>query len=377
MSGLDRRSALKGAGATAAALAAAPLLGGTPKTPSPHSLAQAKGLRFGSATAALDPLGGSVSNPRYAALLEAEVGLLVPENEMKWQALRPGPGAFAFEPFDRIAAYAKARGMALRGHTLLWHRDQWMPAWMKDYDFGVRPAASAERMLRAHIEAVTARYGSQIHSFDVVNETVMPEDGSLAQTVLSRAMGGTEPLVDLAFHVARERLPGAQLVYNDYMGWEPGNEAHRAGVLRLLEGFRKRGVPVDALGLQSHLIVEGKARPQERAWRGFIDAVTAMGYALLITEFDVRGNGLSAAVAKRDAEVAAIGKAYLDLMLSYPQLRDVLVWGLCNRYSWLRSFEPRKDGKETRGCLYDDAFRPVPLRAAIAAAFAAAPKRTG
>jgi GH35 family endo-1,4-beta-xylanase len=67
------------------------------------------------------------------------------------------------------------------------------------------------------------------------------------------------------------------------MSWEHGFEHHRAGVLRLVEGFRKRGTPVDALGIQSHI----KIGPvDERAWRQFCDEVVGMGYRLLITEFD-------------------------------------------------------------------------------------------
>ena len=39
------------------------------------------------------------------------------------------------------------------------------------------------------------------------------------------------------------------------MSWERTgeDETHMRGVLKLLEGFRKRGTPVDALGVQSHI----------------------------------------------------------------------------------------------------------------------------
>ena len=35
----------------------------------------------------------------------------------------------------------------------------------------------------------------------------------------------------------------------------------------------------------------------------------------------------------RDRMVADYGRAYLDLMLSYPQLGDILAWGMTDRYS--------------------------------------------
>ena len=379
---LSRRQAL------ALGLAGAAVLGGgsaqAAQTPSLAKLAKAKGVQFGSAVGAgpTGSLTGSFEDARYRQVLINECGVLVPENELKWYVLRPDAETFAFERADRIAAFAQQNDIALRGHTLLWHHPQWFPAWLKAHDFGKGPAAAAnaEAMLVDHITKVVAHY-PQIGSWDVVNETVDPKDGSVRHTVFSDAMGQAQTL-DVAFHAARAAAPKTQLVYNDYMGWEAGNEAHRAGVLKLLEGFRKRGAPVDALGVQSHLGTEDPAapgslgRPQEKAWRAFIDEVTGMGYDLLITEFDVNDHDLPPGVAARDASEAAVAKGYLDLMLDYRQTKAVLAWGMVDKYSWLQTFTPRKDGLAKRATLYDDAYRPKPLRQAVAAAFRAAPERT-
>jgi endo-1,4-beta-xylanase len=353
-------------------------------TGSLNTAAAAKKMRFGSAfafgTAGADR--GSFANPAYAALLERECGLLVPENEMKWQSLRPSATAFDFARFDAMMAYAQARGLAVRGHNLLWHQPKWMPAWEESYDFGTNPATEAARLLSTHIQTVMRRYGTQITSYDVVNEAVNNTDGTLYATALSRAMGGAEPTLDLAFRTARAEAPHAQLVYNDYMSWEPGNANHRAGVLKLLEGFRARGVPVDALGVQSHIITQGAdgaagVAQLQGEWRRFLDAVTAMGYSLLITELDVRDNNLPADVGVRDRAVADYTRGYLDVMFAYPQLSDVLVWGMSDRYSWIQGFEPRADGARRRPCPYDEDFAAKPMRTAIADAFAAARVRPG
>jgi endo-1,4-beta-xylanase len=352
----------------------------TPPAPSqlPTSLgalARAKGMRFGSTVGAGSAGSGSYRNPDYAELLTTECGLIVPENELKWQAVRPSADRFDFEAFDGIIKFAETNGIATRGHTLLWHRPEWMPAWEETHDFGANPVAEAERLIKTHVNTVCARYKGRINAYDVVNESVLPEDGSLSQTALSKAIGGTETLLDLAFHTAREAAPGAQLVYNDYMSWEPGNEKHRAGVLKLLSGFKARGVPVDALGIQSHIRIDsydprtGTGPHDERAWRKFIDEVVSMGYGLVITEFDVNDQALPADIATRDQSVADYAKAYLDLMFSYPQLKDMLVWGMCDSFSWLQNFQPlRGDGEIKRPCPYDGGFKAKPLRAAITAA---------
>lgn len=370
---ISRREGL-GLMAFAAALLGTSLHGMAPAQPvTLRSLARAKGLRFGSAVSGWGK--GSWRNPQLAALLERECDVLVPENEMKWQALRPSASTFDFGPFDGIAKFAQNKGMALRGHTLLWHREKWMPRWLQTHDFGARPATAAAAMMTGHVEAVCTRYRGRITSFDVVNETVLPEDGSLAQTALSRAIGSTEALVDLAFHTARKAAPGVELVYNDYMSWERDNALHRKGVLALLEGFRKRGTPVDALGIQSHLIAPTPDAAHQREWQRFVDEVVAMDYRILITEFDVRDRDLPVDIPSRDQTVASTTRAYFEMMLDYPQLRDVLAWGLVDAYSWLQGFEPRTDKAEARGCLYDSAFRPKPVYAALAQALAGAPAR--
>jgi endo-1,4-beta-xylanase len=378
---ISRRQALT-LGAAAGAMAAMPALASP--TPSLGKLAHDKGLYFGSAVGA-GPVGaitGSFEDAKYRQILADECGLLVPENELKWYVVRAaGPDSFDFSRADRIAAFAKANGQALRGHTLLWHHPQWFPAWVKTYDFGSGPAraANAEAMLVNHIDTVCKRYPQMI-SWDVVNETVDPADGSIRHTAFSDAMGQTQTL-DTAFHAARAAAPKARLVYNDYMSWEVGNEKHRYGVLKLLEGFKKRGTPVDALGVQSHIGAEnadsftGFGRPQEKDWRAFIDEATGMGYDLLITEFDVHDKGLPAEFAPRDAAVAAYAKGYLDLMLDYRQTKEVLAWGMVDKYSWLQNQWLREDKKPKRPTLYDDAYQPKPLREAVAAALRAAPVR--
>ncbi|GGE81450.1 endo-1,4-beta-xylanase [Sphingomonas prati] len=348
-----------------------------------NTLATARGLRVGSCFAWGAPGAdrGSFANPSYAALLKRDCGILVGENEMKWQAIRPSATQFDFTRFDAMMDWATANNLPVRGHNLLWHQPKWMPAWEENHDFGSSPSREAERLLVEHVNTVCRRYGARIPSYDVVNEAVTPADGTLYQTALSRALGGPEATLDLAFHTARAAAPGAQLVYNDYMSWEPGNANHRAGVLRLLEGFKRRGVPVDALGVQSHLVTQGMdARTGiaaiEGEWRRFLDAVTAMGYKLVITELDVRDNNLPADIAPRDTAVADFTRGYLDVMFAYPALRDVLLWGMSDRYSWIEGFEPRKDGAKRRPCPYDADFAPKPMRAAISAAITAAPVRS-
>ena len=375
-----RRAVLAGLAATPLA-ACAGSLGDTntywqPKSLGLDRIARSKGRSFGTAVAWNEAgTGMSLSNPRYADLVRAECGLIVPENEMKWQSLRPSPDRYDFAAMDAIAAWARENTMDLRAHVLLWHRPQWFPEWLNTYDFGTRPASEAERVLADHIRTVTGRYKNQITSWDVVNEAIDHQTNAPIQTSLSSAMGSAEAVIDLAFHTAREEMPEAQLVYNDYMSWEPDRAQHCADVLRLLEGMRKRGTPCDALGIQSHIEMfsidpaTGVGPYDEAGWRAFLNEVTGMGYRLLVTEFDVKDRALPADIAVRDKIVAGFTRRYFDIMSDYSEhLDDVLVWGMVDRYNWLQSFDPakRNDRLEIRGCPYGSDYAPKPLREVLA-----------
>ena len=373
----SRRAVLQAALAGAAG-AAAGTTRAAPAGDSLDALARLKGMHFGTA------LGGrGLRDPAYLAIVESECGVIVPENELKMTWVQRAPREFRFERAAAIVEFAESKGMQVRGHTLLWHHPKWLPRWLDTYDFGPQPATTAAEMLSAHVRKTAAEFDKRIVSWDVVNEAVHNITGEMRETVFSRAIGTPDQVVEIAFHAARDQLPDTELVYNDYMGWERDNGPHRDGVLRLLERLRRRGVPVNTLGIQAHIGAgnqdsnanrEFDAR-DELAWRKFLGEVTGMGYRLLITEFDVHDTPLPAAHAARDREVAALGRAFLDITLDFREVGGVLCWGLADNYSWLQGRTPRTDGLRKRPTPYDAEYKAKPLRDAIADALRAAPAR--
>lgn len=336
-------------------------------------LGKRKGLNVGNALSK-----HHLHNPAYTALMARECNMLVAENEGKWQALEPRQGVYEFGPADELYAWARSQGMLVRGHNLIWQDAKWLPKWVNAYDFGTQPAQAAEALLRKHIVTVCDHFGDAIHSYDVVNEAVDPKTGGLRVNVFTERLGAVEQM-DLAFRVAHERAPKAQLVYNDYMRPDTGSTKHRAGVLKLLHDLKSRGTPVHALGLQSHIGSwdEMGTGNQQQEWRRFLDEVTGMGLDLLVTEFDVNDRKLPADVAARDAGVAALAKDYLDVTFSYRQCKDFLMWGMADNFNWLQTWDeaPRTDGLKMRPTPFDDQLRAKPLRDAIAAAINAMPQR--
>jgi len=350
------------------------------------ALARAKGLiGFGSC------LGDSSSINRTSSFRDQgvidihrrECGIVVPSNALKWTAIRPNPQDFTFYEGDKIVDWGEANHMKIRGHNLLWLRPDRNPDWMASHDFGSRPASAAEKMLRDHITTVCRRYGDRIFTWDVVNEAIDPFTGNVRDMMFTKYLGPAA--VDIAFDAARAALPAScALVYNDYMGWNAASARHRDGVLKLLDHMKSQKLKVDVLGVQAHIgagligFVMGDMdfnAQQQVAYKQFLDAATAMGHRLCITEFDVSEDGTPADITQRDRVIADLTRRYLDFMLAYPQMDYVMTWGMVDHYSWLQSRNLRADGMLKRPSPYDPNYQPKPLRQAIADAFAAMPRR--
>jgi len=374
-------SALSGAAAMAAGEARGVVAGSD--TQSLASLARAKGLTgFGNAIGGVGRPGSAFSDLGAREIQLRECNILVPENELKWTAVRPNAKDFNFADADVLVGWAEENHMKIRGHNLLWLRPDRNSDWLNNYDFGVRPGIEAERLLREHVTTVCKHYGNRIFTWDVVNEAIDPMTGRMRDMVFSRHLG--EDCMDIVFDAARKAAPQAVLVYNDFMTWGDNSARHREGVVRLLDRMKSRKVPVDALGVQSHIgageigNVKGTmsfdAREQAD-WKAFMDAATALYPRLQITEFDVSELGTPADIAARDRIIADLARRYLDMMLRYPGLDLVMCWGMLDHHSWLQSRTRRPDGMLKRGCPYDPSYQPKPLRQAIADAFRSAPAR--
>lgn len=333
-----------------------------------RSSARTKGLLFGAA-ATHQQLS---TNQAFANLFAQQCGILVPTNELKWQALRPSPNRFNFTRADWMARFARSHGMLFRGHTLVWHNA--LPDWFAS----TVNKQNAEKYLREHISRVAGHYAGQMHSWDVVNEAIEPQvqrADKLRNTPWFRFLG--QEYIDIAFRAARQADPRALLMYNDF-GIEHDTkqaEIKRTAILRLLERLKSRGIPIQGLGIQGHLFghPDGVTFKQIRR---FVRNVADLGLQMMITELDVNDQELPRDAAVRDRAVARIYADFLDAVLVEPAVIGVMTWGLSDRYTWLANTKPRKDGAALRPLPFDERLQPKPAWQSLSNAIALAPARS-
>ena len=318
--------------------------------PTLREAGEQRGFFVGTAVA-MEPLR---HNPAYAQLIRQQANLIVAENAMKFGPMRPGPNTFFFDDADALFAFAAANGISVRGHNFVWHRH--LPAWFASY----ATKANAATLLREHILTVGTRYAGRVHSWDVVNEAIHLEDkqpGGLRNSPWYQLLG--PEYLDLAFRTARKADPAALLCYNDY-GLEseaPDQAAKRAAVLELLRGMQQRQVPLDAVGIQSHLAAGGQ-HVYGAGLQQFLQQVQGMGLKILLTEMDVNDRALPADVAIRDQAVAKTYASYLQTTLANPAVVALLTWGITDRNTWLNGEDSRTDHEPERPLPFDAELRP-------------------
>lgn len=320
--------------------------------------------------------GYMLRDERFRQLIRRQYTSLTAENEMKPERLLnreatlalgdPVRCAVRFDTADRMLAFARESGIRVRFHTLVWHNQtpRWFFAegWSDAPD---APLADAETVL-ARQEAyilqvmahVNAAFPGLVYCWDVVNEAVETSQGSpdgLRTRSLWHQTTGDAFLVH-AFRAARKgQAEGQLLFYNDYNSYFPDKQAV---ILKLLERLRAENL-VDGMGMQTHMDLEHWNLP---AFEAGARAYAELGLTLHITEMDIHCPGAD------EASQATLARAYGDFFAMLLRLQRegakigcVTLWGVSDRYTWLRFFRKQ----ESYPLLFDEELRTKPAFEAV------------
>ncbi len=387
--GVTRRAVLRGA-ATAGLLGAASAAGLGVAAPADAAgsaggasaplwrTAWRRGLVYGSSTATWQ-----ISDTAYADLFRREAAILFTEDDLLWYRLKPTPTSpLDFTYSDQIIGFAERNGQLVFGAHLVWDAG-FGPGW-KHHDLWDLDEKAARKLLFGTETAVMERYRGRVPIWSVVNEAITNGRGEGVRGLRNdvpwyRTIG--PEYVHTAFHVARAADRHACLLMNDF-GYETVNqygdrpEDKRRATLTVLDRLLAAGVPVNAFGIQAHLLADGFAeRFDAPAYRRFLAELAHRGLKILITELDVLDDGLPPHAPVRDQLVADVYRRYLDVALTEPDVAAVMSFGLSDRYTWLQEDYPRKDGARRRPLPFDDHLRPKPAFYAVQHALNGAVRR--
>ena len=279
----------------------------------------------------------NVSNPDQVALIKKEFNSMTAENDMKPEPTEPREGEFNWENADRIANFARANGIKLRGHCLMWHSQigRWMTA------EGTTKEQFYARM-KNHIQAIVSRYKDVIYAWDVVNEA-MSDDANATDPYRQSAMYKLcgDEFIEKAFQYAHEADPKALLFYNDYSTVDPHK---RDRIYNMVKKMKAKGIPIDGIGMQAHYNIY---YPSEARLDSAITLFKTVVKHIHITEFDIRvneemGGGLSFSregATVTDSVKQHLADQYARCFRVFRKHKDVIdcvtFWNLGDRDSWL------------------------------------------
>jgi endo-1,4-beta-xylanase len=315
------------------------------------------------------PIGAAVdptSIQTHAPLLEQHFNSITTENEMKFESLEQVEGVFNYATADSMVAFAKQRGMKVRGHTLVWHRQT--PAWVfSDASGGPASKELVLARLKRHIDDVVGHFKGIVYAWDVVNEAIMDdgrfrtaEEAKEDQRSAWYGILGTSYIAE-AFKYAHAADPDAKLFYNDFRNYIPEK---RQAIYELLKQLLAEGVPVHGVGLQAHLNVTPSPVPTHDGrfqtvaeMEKTIELYSSLGLEVQVTELDlslyVQGVTYTpdqyytadTVTPELWKQQAARYKEFFDLFRKH---RDVITgitfWGIADDNTWLSEFSSgRKD----------------------------------
>ncbi len=305
-------------------------------------------------------------------IIKKDFTAIVAENCMKSMFLQPEEGKFFFDDADKFVNFGLENGKFVTGHVLIWHSQA--PKWFFVDKEGknVSPEVLKQRM-KTHINTVVSRYKGKIKGWDVVNEAIM-EDGSYRKSKFYEILG--EEFIPLAFQYAHEADPNAELYYNDYNEWHEGK---RKTIKKLIQDLKKRGLRIDAIGMQAHF---GMDNPTLAEYEATIQDYIAEGVHVSITELDLSPLpspwGTSANIADTQAYQEKMNPYknglpknveldwdnhlvdFFRLLLKYEKHIDrVTFWGVSDGDSWKNDFPVK--GRTDYPLLFNRNFKPKPV----------------
>ncbi len=258
-----------------------------------------------------------------------------------------------FAVVDEALRIAKANGLKLRAHTLVWHSQT--PDWFFKVGYESSGKYVTKEVMDARMEMYIrsvmnhvytldgGAYKDVVYSWDVVNEYLNSfPSGSWAGVYGGKGvLGNNPPYVKKAFEIAYDVLKQHQLntsvslVCNDY------NTYINTKKMIDLVNYINQGEPekiCSTIGMQSHLDADF---PSVTSYVQTMEAFAAAGYEIQITEFDVTINNESGNYSDEGQDnntqskyMGELMKGIVGVQKKTGAVKGFTLWGVYDDVSW-------------------------------------------
>lgn len=251
-----------------------------------------------------------------------------------WRGFEPVEGSPQTERLRAAAEWFRSRGVAVKGHPLVWHT--LAPEWL-----GGRDIPSIEHTVRLRVTREVTDFAGLIDTWDAINEVVIMPEFDREENAITRLSQSLDRvgMVRLAFDEARAANPSATLLLNDF----DLSERYE----RLIEQVLDAGVRLDAIGLQTHM---------HQGYRGeewmldVLDRFARFGIPLHLTESTLLSGELMpphiedlndwqvdswpSTPEGEERQAQELVRHYRSLV-GHPAVEAITYWGLTDDGAWL------------------------------------------
>ena len=260
---------------------------------------------------------------RFQEIFASHFNAGVPEVALKWDAMEPQKGAVNYTTLDNILAWARQKGIAMRGHCIFWgvpnHVQDWLKA-LSDPEFKIAVAQRGR--------SIAARYRDQFVEYDFNNE--------MMHANYYEQRFGLEFTRQMALWV-KDGDPNARLFVNDY-DVLTGNRL--ADYVQHIQRLLDAGVPISGIGVQGHLHGDSF---DAAALQNALDTLAQFKLPIRITEFNFPGQRSKYYTGDRRAEMppaeeqakAEALKQYYRICFAHPSVTGIMMWGFWEGANWI------------------------------------------
>jgi endo-1,4-beta-xylanase len=259
----------------------------------------------------------------------------------------------------RMIAAARAKGIKIQGHTLLWHSQ--LPTWQNNLRTSPDTQEQVLGYLKEYVTYIVNEFKGSIYAWDVLNE-VFKDGVSASSNWKTNAMrdGATDgnpwymklgaDFVYEGFLAARLADPDTILYYNDYSLDGVGKATMVRDMVRDVNAQYATEHPeangrllIEGIGMQSH----HNANVTAAAITNTLKLFRPLGVKISISELDLLAQTWSDYDAKRDVTTAGLLKQaemygqYFQVFLENSDIIErVTFWGVSDASSWRSSGKP-------------------------------------
>lgn len=316
---------------------------------------------------------GTVKNSAITANMIKDYNSIECENELKPDATlvqSQCSGTNIGVSLNNSAAiidFCIQNGIAMRGHTLVWHSQT--PSWFFKTNYDANGSwvdtatmdARMESYIKNMFQAIETQYPElNLYAYDVCNECVSDDSNRTANHGGSRVPGdakvtdgtsawvsvyGDNSFVEKAFTYARRYAPeGCDLYYNDYNEyWDHKRDC----IYNMCKSLYEKGL-LDGVGMQSHIPANATGFAGTDSYIEAMKKYLSIGCDVQITELDISVESGKYTAQEQSDKYKAIFQAAMDWNknpTSSGRVTAVCIWGPNDANSWLPS--------GSNGLLYD------------------------